>query len=208
MEKGRETCCFGNRRKFVSVRKERKMEFLDICSQGTAYTEQVWKLYEEAFPEAEKKPRQVMEDLVAEGKMELLAIIEKTEEQPEFVGLAMNMLQDEKALLDYFAIVPEKRSGGYGSRAVKSLVQRFAGKTYIFEIEMQDEQAENASDRKRRKAFYLRNGLQETGVFANVYHTDFELLTPDGILSFDEYVEFLEKILGEEGIETLNPRKI
>ena len=36
---------------------------------------------------------------------------------------------------------------------------------------MQDEKAENAQDRKRRKAFYLRNGLKETGLFAHVYGT-------------------------------------
>ena len=42
----------------------------------------------------------------------------------------------------------------------------------------------NAEERKKRKAFYLRNGLQETGLFVNVYDTDFEILTPDGELTF------------------------
>ena len=71
---------------------------------------------------------------------------------------------------------------------------------------MQDDSADNAEERKRRKAFYLRNGLKETGVFANVYGTDFELLTPDGELSYSEYTDILYAILGEEGVRLLNPR--
>ena len=110
--------------------------------------------------------------------------------------------------MDYFAVSPEKRNGGYGSKSLKLLLERFRSNKYIFEIEMQDEKAENAQDRKRRKAFYLRNGLKETGLFAHVYGTDFELLTPDGSLTYDEYTGFLERILGEEGVRVLNPSLI
>ena len=70
---------------------------------------------------------------------------------------------------------------------------------------MQDENAENAEDRKRRKAFYLRNGLKETGLFANVYQVDFEMLTPDGSLSYEQYTGFLERVLGKEYLRFLNP---
>lgn len=180
------------------------MELMDILTQGHRYKEDVHKLYEEAFPDEEKKPWAMMEYLADEGKMELLAIVE----EDMFVGLAMNMLSEKTALLDYFAIAADKRSGGYGGRAVRMLQERFAGKKYIFEIEMQDPEAENAEDRRRRKAFYLRNGLKETGVFANVYHTDFELLTPDGNLTFEEYVDMLRYILGEEGLNVITPRKL
>ncbi|MDO4306785.1 MAG: GNAT family N-acetyltransferase [Eubacteriales bacterium] len=180
------------------------MEFLDILTHGSRYREQVYALYEEAFPEEEKKPTALLETLQKQGKMELLAI----EENGEFIGLAMNMLAGKTALLDYFAIASDKRDGGNGSRAVRALQERFKNQKYIFEIEMQDENASNAEDRRRRKAFYLRNGLKETGVFANVYQTDFELLTPDGSLTYEEYVEMLLCILGQEGVDILNPHII
>lgn len=180
------------------------MEVIDISTEGSKYKEDVQKLYDEAFPDQEKKPWVIMERLVDEGKMELLAIVE----EDMFVGLAMNMLSEKTALLDYFAIAADKRSGGYGGRAVRMLQERFAGKKYIFEIEMQDPEADNAEERRRRKVFYLRNGLKETGVFANVYSTDFELLTPDGSLTFEEYVDMLRYILGEEGLAVLRPQKI
>lgn len=181
---------------------EEAMELLNIQTDGKEYRKQVFELYEEAFPEEEKKPQALMEELAGQGKMELLAAVE----DGEFIGLAMNMMHGNTALLDYLAIAPDHRCGGYGSRTVQALLERFQNKKYIFEIEMQDENAANAQDRKRRKSFYLRNGLKETGLFANVYHTDFEILTPDGSLTYEEYIGMLEAILGKEGIEILNPR--
>ena len=35
--------------------------------------------------------------------------------------------------------------------------------------------------------------------------TDFEILTPDGELTFQEYVDFLKEVLGEEYVDFLNP---
>lgn len=178
------------------------MELKNIQKEGTEYREAVHALYEEAFPEIERKPFSLMEELAARGKMEMLAVVE----DGAFLGLAINMMAGKTALLDYFAISPQQRGGGIGSRSLKLLLERFRDQKYIFEIEMQDASADNAKERERRKAFYLRNGLKETGVFANVYGTDFELLTPDGELSYEEYTDILYDILGDEGVAVLNPR--
>ena len=158
------------------------MKLMNIADEGAQYKWQLYDLYDKAFPEQEKKPLQVMEQLVADGKMEMLALVD----EDEFAGLAINLIDEEqnRALLDYYAIAPEKRNGGYGSKGLEVLLERFKNYKYIFEIETQNEKAENAEERKRRKAFYLRNGLKETGLFVNVYDTDFELLTPDGECGF------------------------
>ena len=177
---------------------------MNIADEGAEYKVQLYELYDHAFPEQEKKPLHVMEQLVNDGKMEMLAMVD----EGEFIGLAINMISGNRALLDYYAITPKKRSSGYGSRGLEILLAHFENQKYIFEIETQDEQADNAEERKRRKAFYLRNGLKETGLFANVYHTDFEILTPDGELSFQEYVDFLREILDEEYVQMLRPTLI
>lgn len=177
------------------------MQLRNIYKDGQKFEKDVRKLYEEAFPESEKKPWNVMENLVEQGKMEIFAI----EKEDEFIGLAINLIEGETVLLDYFAIAPEKRNCGYGGKCIRTLLEKFHDKKYIFEIEMQDENAENAEDRKRRKAFYLRNGLKETGLFANVYQVDFEMLTPDGSLSYEQYTEFLESVLGQKYLKMLNP---
>ena len=212
------------------------LRLMDIQKEAAFCKSRFRTLYEEAFPAIERKPLEMMELLAGQGKMELLAIVEvpagvsgeaeaqnalsKTDntlrsavsggavENARFIGLAVNMMDGDTALLDYFAIAPEHRNGGYGSRSLALLLKRFRGKKYIFEIEMQDPSAENAADRKRRKAFYLRNGLKETWLFANVYGTDFEILTPDGSLTFQQYTEFLQTILGGLGIELLKPALI
>lgn len=170
------------------------MEFLNVLKEGAAYKEQVYALYETAFPKEEQKPLSCMEKWAEEGKAELLAVVE----DEEFIGLVMNMFSSVAAVLDYFAIAPEKRSGGYGGRAVRGLVERFQGQKYVFEIEKQDELAENAEDRKRRKAFYLRNGLKETGLFVHAYDTDFEILTPDGEITYKQYEDMLKEMLGKD----------
>lgn len=177
------------------------MEFLNLLEEGKDYREMFYSLYQSAFPEQEKKPFSLLEQLSREGKMEMFVLTEGN----EFLGLAINMVSKGVALLDYFAITPQKRSGGYGGKALQKLLERYNGMTYIFEIEMENESASNAEERKRRKKFYLKNGLKPTGIYANVYQTDFELLTPDGILSYDAYIKFLEEILGKDALQALNP---
>ena len=182
------------------------MKLMNIADDGVQYKWQLYNLYDKAFPEQEKKPLQIMENLVADNRMEMLAMVD----EDEFVGLAINLIDAEqnRALLDYYAIVPEKRNGGYGSKGLEVLLDRFKNQKYIFEIETQDEKAENAEERKRRKAFYLRNALKETGLFVNAYNTDFEILTPDGELTFWEYVDFLREVMYDEYVQILRPTLI
>ena len=84
------------------------MELKNILKNGTEFKEQVYMLYEEAFPAEEKKPISLMEHLEEKGQMELFAVTD----QDEFVGLAFNMMDGNTVLLDYFAVSPEKRNGG------------------------------------------------------------------------------------------------
>ena len=60
------------------------MKLVNIADEGAKYKWQLYDLYDKAFPEQEKKPLQVMENLVADGKMEMLAMVD----EDEFVGLA------------------------------------------------------------------------------------------------------------------------
>lgn len=180
------------------------MELVNVLNAGEDYRKSFYELYESAFPLEEKKPIDMMERLARVGKMELLAV----SDEESVIGLAIHMLGKKSVLLDYFAILPEKRSGGYGTKILQMLTERFGKKKYILEIEMLDEEADNAVQRKRRKEFYLKNGIKETGVFVNVYETDFELLTVDGKLKYEEYVQLLRDVLGEEGLRVLRPRKL
>lgn len=106
------------------------MEFLNILKEGKEYKEQVYALYETAFPKEEQKPISYMEKWAEEGKAELLAVVEER----EFIGLVMNMFSSSAAVLDYFAISPEKRSGGYGGKAVRGSWNGFRDKNMFLKL--------------------------------------------------------------------------
>ena len=161
-------------------------------------------LYEEAFPAEEKKPFDFMRKLEQEGKMEILSLME----EEELIGLNINMLAGDLAILDYYAILPEKRSGGYGSIGIQKIMDRFRGRKLILEIEKQDASASKAEQRAGRKKFYMKNGLKETNLFVNAYGTDFELLVPEGSLTYDEYKQALSAVLGRDGFEKMKVEQI
>lgn len=161
-------------------------------------------LYEEAFPSEERKPFGLMEELVRQGKMEMLVVLDGE----EFVGLAAVLLAKEIVILDYFAISPSIRNRGYGGRALDLLLERYKERRLILEIEVEDPKAENAQERVKRKEFYMQNKIKETGIYAHVYQTDFELLAADGRLSFKEYVQAMEDTMGAELVAKLVPREI
>ena len=71
------------------------MKLVNIADEGAKYKWQLYDLYDKAFPEQEKKPLQVMENLVADGKMEMLAMVD----EDEFVGLAINLTTNITALV-------------------------------------------------------------------------------------------------------------
>ena len=55
------------------------MKLMNIADEGAQYKWQLYDLYDKAFPEQEKKPLQVMEQLVADGKMEMLVLVDEDE---------------------------------------------------------------------------------------------------------------------------------
>lgn len=179
---------------------------MELIKAEGIYLDQLKELYEEAFPREEKKPFALMERCAEEGKMEILAVVE----DGKFIGLDINMLVPgtDLALLDYFAIDPNLRGGGYGSRALKLILERFKGNRMIFEIERPDDAADNAEQRLRRRNFYMRNGLLETGIFASFFGAEFELLVTEGTITYEDYVRALSETLGEEMMKLGNAQRL
>lgn len=143
------------------------------------------ELYEISFPNAEKKPFSLILKKASEGKMEILVLIR--DEIP--VGLIITILHKDLVLLDYFAVDERHRGNGIGSEALKLFRERYKNKRLFLEIEIQDDKAENSDQRRKRKAFYLRNGLYETGLLVTLFGVDMEILVFDSdcTLSFEEY---------------------
>ena len=141
------------------------------------------QLYKTAFPRYERKPLWIVRMKHRKGEADIWVI----DQEGEFAGFAITVNELDMVLLDYFAISEDKRSSGLGGNALKLLQEKYANKRFFLEIECEDGSADNAVERVRRKAFYLRNGMSEIGVKANVYTVDMELLGYHCDVTFEDY---------------------
>lgn len=153
------------------------------CASSRKDWKKLKKLYMNAFPACERKPLAV----IKYKQYKKAADVWMIEEEGEFVGLAITMNGKDLILIDYFAIDDEKRGKGYGSKALKLLQEKYAAYRLFLEIERTDVEADNLEERKRRKAFYLQNGMSEMNVNAILFGVEMELLGYQCNVSFKEY---------------------
>lgn len=163
---------------------------------STEQLNQIRKLYEASFPKAEKKPFELMVAKQKEGLCEILAIEDET---GNFCGLAIMILAAGLALLDYFAIEPRCQGGGLGSVTLRELRERYGSDKIVVEIERttgpEAEAAENAQERIRRKAFYLRNGMVPMEFLVDLFGVEMEVLTFGRKLTYEEYYAIYDSVL-------------
>lgn len=141
------------------------------------------KLYEKAFPLIERKPFSLIQKKCSEGSMELFSI----EDECGFAGLAVTILHRDMVLLDYFAIAPERRGKGAGSKALVLIQQQYADKRLLLEIENTEGAADNQDERLRRKAFYLRHGMSAMPFHVSLFGVEMEILCHNCEITFPEY---------------------
>lgn len=153
----------------------------------------IFDLYDLAFPEAEKKSFQLIVEKSHRGIVELLSI----EEDEQFVGLAIVALNQDLALLDYFAIAPHMRGKQIGTQAFQLLRQRYKTKRFFLEIETPDQPCENRRQRQRRKEFYIRNGMKVTSMLVNLSGVQMNVLTEGSVLNFEEYYQLYVQAYGQ-----------
>lgn len=98
-------------------------------------------------------------------------------------------------LLDYFAVDGSKRGSGIGSQIIKYICQDKKG--FLGEVEDVDF-AENEEDRKireKRRAFYLRCGLKETGLRCRLFGSDYVIMYGDtDTISDEEAYNSIERV--------------
>lgn len=163
----------------------------------TVASEAEWRmlelLYMEAFPDMERKPFEMIREKYCKKMTDVWVV----EEAGEFSGLAITMNKDDLVLLDYFAICEEKRGQGLGGKSLRALQELYRGKRFFLEVESLDVLADNMEERRRRKRFYLKNGMRELGVNARLFGVEFELLGYGCEVSFEEYFSLYDEIYGK-----------
>ena len=168
---------------------------MKLISPNKEDMKRIKKLYRSAFPRIERKPFRMILRQCERGEAELFALRSK---DGLFLGLAITVKHNDIVMLDYFAIHPQARGRGVGSRALKKLRAKYADRRFILEIESIDEPCKNLEIRKKRREFYLRNGLKPAGYTAQVFFTVLEVLTAGEPVSFEEYKELYRSHLGDK----------
>lgn len=153
----------------------------------------VYTLYKSAFPIYERKPFPMIINGVKRGISDVLII----EHKGKFLGLVITIKSDKLVLVDYFAVCPKMRGKGVGSAALMHIRRKYKNKRIFLEIESVYKKADNLLERKRRKSFYLKNELNETGVFVKLFGVDMELLGFGCKVSFEEYHRLYSQSYGK-----------
>lgn len=153
------------------------------------------RLYEASFPPEERKPFSMILKFQKKGKADLWVVHDKSTGEP--VGMAFMLTQKDMVLFDYFAILKEYQDKGIGSAVLSEVERIYAGRCVFGEVEPVDPLSENYEQRKRRMAFYLRNGLKRTGIHILLFGVEFELMyIGDRPIDYTAYISFMHALFG------------
>ena len=147
---------------------------------------QLYRLYLQAFPAAERKPWAMILRMYRRGVTDIWCL----EKDGAFAGLAITINSPDTVLLDYFAVEKKRRCGGIGRCALGKLMQLYAHRGFFLEIESTKEASADRALRLRRKRFYLSCGLEEMGTEAELFGVNMELLGVRCHLNFQQYQSF------------------
>lgn len=160
--------------------------------------EQVINIYNkymtEDFPEDELKPLSMILKSLDDGIYTCIGL----EFDGEIIGYAYFVCLGSYTLLDYFAVVPDKRGQGYGSVFLNKLSDFFSSYDMIL-VESEDPDfavsEEDRITRLRRLRFYTGNGFRDTGARALLFGVNYILLEPENSASHSR-VEICSAYLG------------
>ena len=144
-------------------------------NSGNADDRELRKLYETAFPEQEQIPYNDLIHLLDVMDIDYTAYYDGE----KLVGLTMVLRLPKYNWGWYFAVREDLRGQGYGQDILSALLNRYRqGKPFIIDIESpRQADAPNPEQRRRRHAFYLRNGLKDTPTSRTFEDVTFTIMT-------------------------------
>ena len=167
-------------------------------TENNRFWNEINRLAKEAFPPEEYL---APTELVKMSKADNFDFLLLTDEK-RFVGFMVVQTYKNMAYLFFLAIDSASRSKGYGSYAIEALKQSYPDKKQVVDFEMLDEKADNYEQRKKRRAFYLRNGYKETGLFLSYLGVDYEVFCMEEDFDTEEFKEMMRTIQ----VEGFNPK--
>lgn len=144
-------------------------------NSGNANDLELRRLYETAFPAGEQIPYDDLISLLSVMDIDYTAYYEDT----MLVGLTMVLRLPRFNWGWYFAVCENLRGKGYGQGILSAVLDKYSsGIPFVIDIESPlQADAPNPDQRKRRHAFYLRNGLKDTGTCRTYNGVTFTILS-------------------------------
>jgi GNAT superfamily N-acetyltransferase len=152
---------------------------------------QVKALYESAFPANERIPiKHLLDNKI---KREFWAFFDGD----LFCGFSNSITHGSITNIVYFAVVPELRSRGYGSKILQAIREKHPDARIVVDIEVEEDSkdAEELERRNRRRDFYLRNGFDSSPVDYVWQGEHYRLLSAGGTITEKEFRDFWKEIL-------------
>lgn len=163
---------------------------LERVDRDFPYMKELRHLYKHSFPKSERKPFGMILEGAEEGKMELFAMMHET----QLAGLAFFIPGEQAVVLDYLAVDPDLRSKGIGAWLLQQ-AEGLYDKPVVVEIE---DTKHGGEEQRRRKDFYLRNGMIDDECQIRLFGVDMELLSSQRKISYEEYESVLKDYFGRE----------
>ncbi|MBQ9286307.1 MAG: GNAT family N-acetyltransferase [Bacteroidaceae bacterium] len=124
--------------------------------------EKIKQLYQTAFPEDERIPWDDLLRLIEQMSLDFTAYFK----EELFIGLTIVYPRKTFNWYWYFAVSEELRGLGYGQLILTRLIEKYKGQACVLDMESPNQNpCPNPEQRKRRHAFYLRNGFRDTNVY-------------------------------------------
>lgn len=161
----------------------------------------VYLLYLRAFPSGERKPFSIILSMAKEGRTDLWII----RKNGRFAGFASTVNSPGLVLLDYFAVCKSLRGQGVGSAAMKAILDRYAPRGVLVEIESTFIPSDNPEERENRKRFYVNAGMTPLGTEVDLFGIRMELLGCRCMLDFAAYKDFYVRYYTPRAEKYVNP---
>ena len=147
------------------------------------------RLFRSAFPAVEKIPFWILRLFSLRKGIDFLSF----SDNGAFVGFIYLVSYKKTTFVLYLAIDGSLRGKGYGSRVLSQIKAEKPGQRIVLNIEPLDDKAPNAEQRRKRLAFYERNGFSESGYVARDSSASYDALCRGPTLDPGEYERLLTR---------------
>ena len=153
--------------------------------------EKIKQLYQTAFPEEEQIPWDDLMRLIEEMPLDFTAYYDGE----EFIGFTIVYPRKTFNWFWYFAVREELRGKGYGQQILTHLIERYKDRANILDMESPEQPCDNLEQRRKRHAFYLRNGFRDTYVYRTYDGITYTIMMMgEGTFTQQDYDDIIQEL--------------